>query len=1261
MKAQKGWSCFVFFLLHMTHVTWTQRFQIVGPSSAVLVFAGEDVTLPASLSPVISAQVFEVRWFRDNFDSPVLLYQNLQIRPEHQIQAYKGRTALFTDQLLKGNVSLRLQNAHVSDSGLYRCYVDSGWWDDRTLITLNVEVVGSQPSISISTAEDQQNRLECSSEKWSSRPEVTWRDMNGIDVTSQSTLTVQRDDEGLLRVSSVIPIRWEFNVFSCLMRSNTTRPAYQSKMGVYVFSPNISGWSVVFWLLMALCVTATVLLILKWRRMRDKKATYKTKVDILPIWILRKEIEMAQHPALALKFSKVINGFSHEDLLKITEYYKPQLAYVMNFDISSVLHTLISKGTLTKKKAKVVKVKEESEGTLGVESFIVDVMKKDRAVLVSLWEALAEEFVRCPSPNLKGILDEVTEQGPYLLKKIQASAQSPQLELQIKNLHEAHRLIVSESTRPLHDQRTSGDPLTSVVGLETQYTELMVIKQDIKDELTNDGKTQERLVEEGATKNCERVWTEQLFKTRSESKTPPKIIMVSGVAGIGKTTMVQKIISEWARGTQYQRFAFVFLFTFRELNLLENDAQMSLTALIVRHYKHLTHDKLIEILQKPESLLFILDGLEEYKHKLDFTGSQLCSDPDDEVPVHILVTSLVSQTLLKGCSILITSRPQALESMDMERVDEFVEIVGFFPEQKLMYFKKFFGDADVGTKGFQCMKGNTILYSMCASPSYCWIICSALQSHLMTPEEERGAAPRTVTEIFVMFLHNILTNHRQEDEDQRRILISLGKMAYYGVDNRTHVFNEKQEMSTFGIQPVLSSSFLSGFLHKQSTQEHTMYTFNQFTLQEFMAACSFYLDPSGGVEELLKKRDSCKGGRFEIVTRFLAGLAWCPVLKTVEGILGEFERMTTQRIQEWVRQKAKQALRGGDKREALRVCHLICETQNEKVIRDAIGKNLKMNFRSITLYPLDCTVLASVISCSGELKELDLSYTPLTLECIRRLAKGLSCCSEVWLQSCGLTTRCCSALSSALSAPNSRLTELWLNENNNLEDSGVEQLCEGLRSPNCKLETLGLVSCCLTARCCSALSLALSVPNSQLTDLWLNKNNMDDSGMEQLCEGLRSANCKVKKLSLVSCRLTTRCCSALFSALSAPNSWLTDLSLGCNNMEDSGVEQLCEGIRSPNCKLEKLELISCGLTSACSSALSSVLSSPNSRLTYLNLNINNLGGSGARQLSEGLRSDNCKLETLVLLSNGISEIEKRNLRSVEEELSRSGWQLTIYT
>ncbi|XP_051777930.1 NACHT, LRR and PYD domains-containing protein 3-like isoform X18 [Erpetoichthys calabaricus] len=950
---------------------------------------------------------------------------------------------------------------------------------------------------------------------------------------------------------------------------------------------------------------------------------------------------------LTHKFPKVIQTFSHEDLLKITAFYKPYLAYVIEYDITSILQNLATKNILTNDEAKRFKAKEKSEGRAGVESVISDIMKMDSVVLVSLWEALAEELARFPSPNLTRILKEVTEGGPDLLMNIQASLQPTPIDDGIKGFHKTHGGGVSESTRTLEDQTSPGDRHTRAVGFETRYTELMVIGQyrrtysERHHELEKMGRTHAELIEERTKEKCERIWTEQLFRRSPGSETDPHIVVVSGVAGIGKTTMVQKIMFDWARGTQYQRFSFVFLFKFRELNLLdtETEPQMPLTRLIERHYKHLNDPKLREILQKPESLLFIFDGLDEYKHKLDFTPRKLPSDPVESFPVHILVSNLVRRTLMKGCTVLITTRPTALEALDMERVDRFAEILGFFPEQRLMYFKKFFGDADQGSEAFQYVEENAILYTMCFNPSYCSIICSVLKSHFMTPEEERGAAPRTVTELFVMFLHNILTNHKREAKDQREILVKLGKMAYYGVVNRTLVFYDKFEMSTFGLRPVLSSSFLSGFLkeilQRESTLEHTTYTFYHLTLQEFMAACSFYLSPSGGIEELLEKLDSCEDARFEILTRFLAGLARYSVFKTLGGILGEFERKTAKRILEWVKKKAKLAIRGRDKSEALRVCQWLYETQNKKLIRDAIGKDLKMDFSQMTLSPLDCAVLSSVISCCGELEELNLSKTRLTSECIRRLAPGLICCRHVNLWSCRLTSRCCSALSSALFAPHSRLTELDLSWNNNMEDSGVDQLCEGLRSENCKLVKLKLWSCGLTSRCCSALSSALSSPHSRLTEMKLSGNNMEDSGVDQLCEGLRSENCKLEKLSLSHCGLTSRCCSALSSALSSSHSRLTELNLcknsNNNNMEDSGVDQLCEGLRSEKCKLEKLNLSQCRFTSRCCSALYSALSSPHSRLTELNLsNNNNMEDSGVDQLCEGLRSENCKLRKLNL-------------------------------
>uniref|UniRef100_A0A4W3GRX5 Uncharacterized protein n=1 Tax=Callorhinchus milii TaxID=7868 RepID=A0A4W3GRX5_CALMI len=56
------------------------------------------------------------------------------------------------------------------------------------------------------------------------------------------------------------------------------------------------------------------------------------------------------------------------------------------------------------------------------------------------------------------------------------------------------------------------------------------------------------------------------------------------------------------------------------------------------------------------------------------------------------------------------------------------------------------------------------------------------------------------------------------------------------------------------------------------------------------------------------------------------------------------------------------------------------------------------------------------------------------------------------LDSNNLTADCTEDLTSALST-NHSLTELHLN-NNNLGDCGVKRLCEALRNPECKIQSL---------------------------------------------------------------------------------------------------------------------------------------------------------------------------------------------------------------
>uniref|UniRef100_A0A8C4SVX8 Butyrophilin subfamily 1 member A1-like n=1 Tax=Erpetoichthys calabaricus TaxID=27687 RepID=A0A8C4SVX8_ERPCA len=255
---------FLFFLIYKSHpgphstlvVSFPDSFIVVSPSKPVVTYVGEDVVLPASLSPALNAEAFQVRWFTTDFMTPELLYADNTIM--HQSDT---RKTLIIDNLKNGNVSLIIRNVRVSDNHLYRCYVYFEQRDDETEVSLTVEgqyFLGAQPSITMSSSEGQKTRLECSAEKWNPQPEVTWRDMNGADVTSQSTIKSERDSEGLLRVSSVLPVKEEYNLFSCLMRSKAPKPDWPSELNIYSTSLN----SVV------LAALATPLLVIQWRRMR---------------------------------------------------------------------------------------------------------------------------------------------------------------------------------------------------------------------------------------------------------------------------------------------------------------------------------------------------------------------------------------------------------------------------------------------------------------------------------------------------------------------------------------------------------------------------------------------------------------------------------------------------------------------------------------------------------------------------------------------------------------------------------------------------------------------------------------------------------------------------------------------------------------------------------------------------------------------------------------------------------------------------------
>ncbi|XP_031413751.1 protein NLRC3-like [Clupea harengus] len=556
--------------------------------------------------------------------------------------------------------------------------------------------------------------------------------------------------------------------------------------------------------------------------------------------------------------------------------------------------------------------------------------------------------------------------------------------------------------------------------LEKIYTELYITEGGIGavneehevrqiEKAAGSPETQEKLIE------CNKI-----FEPLPGQDKPIRTVLTKGVAGIGKSISVQKFILDWVKGNANQDIELIFPLPFRELNLKKD--RYSFMDILHQFFPDTTGLRFTK--NRKYNILFVFDGLDEYRHPLEFQKNEVWSDLTTPTSVDVLLTNLIKGNLLPSALIWITTRPAAASCIPPDCIDQVAEIRGFNDTQKEVYFRKRITDVKLADRVIEHIrhKESRSLYIMCHIPVFCWIASTVLEIILEEPEEteakEATEAEETLTQMYSHFLI-FQTRRKTEKYDDtydldtkwdEKSIMALGHLAFQNLLENNLIFCES-DLIECGIT-VKDASVYSGMCTQIFKEDSgvflgTAFCFVHLSIQEFFAALYAHMcidkqqkdvfvekdtsleNESNSVIGLLKnavnKALGSDSGHLDLFLRFLLGLSLESNQKLLQGLLTQTGN-NSQSKKEIVRYIKEKFNENPSAERSINLFHCLNEL-NDKSLVEEIQKHLRSgSLSSAQLSPAQWSALVFVLLTSEEqMEEFDLKNFIRSDECLNRL------------------------------------------------------------------------------------------------------------------------------------------------------------------------------------------------------------------------------------------------------------------------------------
>ena len=853
--------------------------------------------------------------------------------------------------------------------------------------------------------------------------------------------------------------------------------------------------------------------------------------------------------------------------------------------------------------------------------------------------------------------------------------QQPELQAKLKRLKDCIKIRterLEDLNQPIRPQPGEG-PKPKDLELDQIFVKLVIHNRRAKYDFPKDRREQLKVFPKPKSNQSVYVPWQDIIDGNNKN------ILLVGRPGIGKTILSTKLL----RGSAfnefvYQNFDAAFLVKFRHYNSRGEDLDLrKLLSCSETVSQDLDDEVWNYIITNPTKVLLIFDGIDEFNARSAISNddSRFNDSEEEKMPLHYLYKKIASGKLLKGATVITTSRPTASSCVRQLRLDKVLEILGFTSEEIEDYVTRFTKeDQNPETEKkaiWQHISTNVTLFTLCYVPVNCFIICSCLSWW----RSRSKSLPTKLTKIYSTALKIFYFRHsdkyRMSEEARDQLFLNpfhelpteckeefqrLGEIAFDGIKEGRLLFTSEEVK---GLEDC-------GLLHRLPDlpsqegldEDKAQYCFIHLTFQEFLAArhVAGTMTEAQALEQFIT--DHINEGSWQLVVQFVAGLLVdTDEVKQLQfsEILMKLLPMSTSEVGGQLGREDAECMMTGKPTVSICWPHgesetnlavTICKCLYELDIKQESSITSKMEeisfdevwFSECKLAPADCTAILHLLKNRDEKFKLFLRSNFMgDLGCME-IKKWIvkSNCVELDLTRNNMGEKGVEYLCDTLKLENCNLTVLVL-DGNHIGDKAAELLSTAIKDGNCKLTRLNLNGTKIGVKGVEHLKDALKCVNNNLTELNLAYNDIGHEGAKYLSDSLKCENCKLTLLNLRENCLGDKGAEHLSNALKDVKCKLLALNLRGNIIGAKGAEVLSVALKDKNCHLIMLNLGDNNVGDKGAELLRDSLKDAQCALTVLNLGQNKIGDIGAKHLSNAIKDGNCKLTQLHLSQNNIGE------------------------